>query len=68
MGEILTVCSRLTAGMQFSAEAGSGHTVLLDATEHAGDRMTEAKCDVHVIGLLLQHAKAYDTLSVAPVE
>lgn len=36
MGEILTARSRLTEGMQFSAEAGSGHAVLLDAAEHAG--------------------------------
>jgi putative redox protein len=32
MGEILTARSRLTEGMQFSVEAGSGHTVLLDAS------------------------------------
>lgn len=38
MGEVLTVRSRLTEGMQFSAEAGSGHTVLLDAAEHGGGR------------------------------
>ena len=38
MGEVLTVRSRLTEGLQFSAEAGSGYTVLLDAAEHAGGR------------------------------
>ena len=36
MGEELTVYSRLTEGMQFRAQAGSGHTVLLDAAQHAG--------------------------------
>lgn len=36
MGEVLTVRSRLLDGMQFAAEAGSGHTVILDAAEHAG--------------------------------
>lgn len=36
MGEVLTVRSRLLDGMQFAAEAGSGHTVTLDAAEHAG--------------------------------
>lgn len=36
MGEVLTVRSQLTEGMQFAAEAGSGHTVMLDAAEHAG--------------------------------
>lgn len=36
MGEVLTVRSRLLDGMQFAALAGSGHTVVLDAAEHAG--------------------------------
>lgn len=36
MGEVLTVRSQLLDGMQFAAEAGSGHTVMLDAAEHAG--------------------------------
>ncbi len=40
MGEVLTVHTRLTDGMQFSAEAGSGHTVLLDAAEHGGGHGT----------------------------
>ena len=38
MGEVLTVSSRLAEGLQFVAEAGSGHTVALDAAEHAGGR------------------------------
>ena len=38
MGEVLTVRSQLTEGMQFAAEAGSGHTVMLDAAEHGGGR------------------------------
>lgn len=36
MGEVLTVRTQLTDGMQFTAQAGSGHTVVLDAAEHAG--------------------------------
>lgn len=36
MGEVLTVRSRLTEGMRFSAQAGSGHTVLLDAAGQVG--------------------------------
>lgn len=36
MGEVLTVRSRLLDEMQFAAAAGSGHTVILDAAEHAG--------------------------------
>lgn len=36
MGEVLTVRSRLLGGMQFAALAGSGHTVVMDAAEHAG--------------------------------
>ncbi|HLZ21346.1 MAG TPA: OsmC family protein [Ktedonobacterales bacterium] len=36
MGEVLTVRSRMVEGMQFNAKAGSGHTVMLDAAEHAG--------------------------------
>lgn len=36
MGEVLTVNSRLLDGMQFAAVAGSEHTVVLDAAEHAG--------------------------------
>ena len=38
MGEVLTVRSQLPEGMQFSVAASSGHTVLLDAAEHAGGR------------------------------
>lgn len=38
MGEVLTVRSQLTEGMQFSVAAGSGHRVLLDAAEHAEGR------------------------------
>lgn len=40
MGEVLTVRSHLLDGMRFSAEAGSGHTVVMDAAEHAGGRGT----------------------------
>lgn len=40
MGEVMTVRSQLTEGMQFVAEAGSSHTVTLDAAEHAGGRGT----------------------------
>ncbi|MGZ3636771.1 MAG: OsmC family protein [Ktedonobacterales bacterium] len=36
MGEVLTARIRLIDEMQFAAEAGSGHTVILDAAEHAG--------------------------------
>jgi putative redox protein len=36
VGEVLTVRSQLTEGMQFTAEAGSGHHVMMDAAEHAG--------------------------------
>lgn len=36
MGEIMTVQTTLLNDMAFSAEAGSGHTVLLDAAEHGG--------------------------------
>lgn len=36
MGEVLTVSSKLTDGLRFAARAGSGHTVILDAAEHAG--------------------------------
>lgn len=36
MGEIMTVQTTLTGDMAFSAQAGSGHTVLLDAAEHGG--------------------------------
>lgn len=36
VGEIMTVQTTLTDGMAFSAQAGSGHTVLLDAAEHGG--------------------------------
>ncbi|HEU5439218.1 MAG TPA: OsmC family protein [Ktedonobacterales bacterium] len=36
MGEVLTVRTQLTDGMQFTAQAGSGHTVVMDAAEHAG--------------------------------
>lgn len=38
MGEVLTARSQLLDGMQFAAVAGSGHTVILDAAEHAGGR------------------------------
>lgn len=40
MGEVMTARSRMTEGMQFSVESGSGHTVLLDAAEHGGGRDT----------------------------
>ena len=36
MGEVLTASSRLLDEMQFAAVGGSGHTVILDAAEHAG--------------------------------
>ena len=36
MGEIMTVKTRLIEDMAFTAEAGSGHTVMLDAAEHGG--------------------------------
>lgn len=36
MGEIMTVQTRLMEDMAFIAEAGSGHTVMLDAAEHGG--------------------------------
>ena len=36
MGEIMTAKAQLVAGMEFEAEAGSGHRVTLDAAEHGG--------------------------------
>lgn len=36
MGEIMTVQTRLQEDMEFVAEAGSGHSVILDAAEHGG--------------------------------
>lgn len=36
MGEVMTADAQLETGMQFSVEAGSGHTVTLDAAEHGG--------------------------------
>ena len=36
MGEIMTATARLVTGMEFAAEAGSGHQLVLDAAEHAG--------------------------------
>jgi putative redox protein len=36
MGEIMTVQTRLKEDMAFVAEAGSGHSVMLDAAEHGG--------------------------------
>jgi putative redox protein len=36
MGEIMTANARLVAGMEFEAEAGSGHHLTLDAAEHGG--------------------------------
>ena len=36
MAEIMTAQATLTTGMQFEAQAGSGHRVMLDAAEHGG--------------------------------
>ncbi len=36
MGEIMTVQTRLMSDMAFTAESGSGHSVVLDAAEHGG--------------------------------
>src|SRR6266849_3429694 len=36
MAETMTVQSKLTTGMRFEVEAGSGHQVTLDAAEHDG--------------------------------
>src|SRR5487761_1932623 len=36
MGEIMTAKARLVKEMEFDAEAGSGHHVILDAAEHGG--------------------------------
>ena len=36
MAETMTVQSKLTTGMHFEVEAGSGHQVTLDAAEHGG--------------------------------
>ena len=36
MAEIMTAVAKLQEGMRFEGEAGSGHAVLLDASEHAG--------------------------------
>jgi putative redox protein len=36
MAETMTVQSKLTTGMRFEVEAGSGHHVTLDAAEHGG--------------------------------
>lgn len=36
MGEIMAVQTRLKEDMAFVAEAGSGHSVMLDAAEHGG--------------------------------
>lgn len=36
MGEIMTATARLVTGMEFAAEAGSGHELILDAAEHGG--------------------------------
>jgi putative redox protein len=40
MGEIMTAQATLIEGMAFTAEAGSGHTVPLDAEEHGGGHDT----------------------------
>jgi putative redox protein len=36
MGESMTARAHLEQGMRFQAEAGSGHSVVLDAADHAG--------------------------------
>ena len=36
MAEIMTAVAKLEAGMRFEGEAGSGHRVLLDASDNAG--------------------------------
>ncbi len=36
MGEIMTATARLQGGMRFQGESGSGHTLTMDAAEHAG--------------------------------
>lgn len=38
MGELMTVQTQLIGNMTFAAQAGSGHTVLLDAAERSGGR------------------------------
>ncbi|HZC07001.1 MAG TPA: OsmC family protein [Ktedonobacterales bacterium] len=76
MGEIMTANARLVAGMEFAAEAGSGHHLTLDAAEHGGgnDRgfrpmelllVGLAGCTaMDVIGILRkkrQHVTSYET-------
>ena len=41
MAEIMTAVAKLEAGMRFEGEAGSGHRVLLDASDNAGFRPME---------------------------
>lgn len=36
MGEVMTAKAHLVGDMEFAAEAGSGHTITLDAAEHGG--------------------------------
>jgi putative redox protein len=36
MGEIMTATARLQGGMRFLGESGSGHTLMMDAEDHAG--------------------------------
>lgn len=36
MGEIMTAQARLVGAMEFAGEAGSGHTLTMDAEEYAG--------------------------------
>ena len=36
MGEIMTAQARLVGEMAFAGEAGSGHTLTMDAADHAG--------------------------------
>ncbi len=36
MGEIMTATARLQGAMRFLGESGSGHTLTMDAEEHAG--------------------------------
>lgn len=40
MGEVMTVDSRLLTGMCFHAQAGSGHSLLMDVEGHAGGQNT----------------------------
>ncbi|HEV2238607.1 MAG TPA: OsmC family protein [Ktedonobacterales bacterium] len=52
MGEVMTVRSAWTAGSQFNAVAGSGHSVVLDAAlEHGGQDAGFRPMELLLVGL-----------------